>query len=59
MTDFKRLLLEKNISNENAASLFGVTVRTISRWKLGDQKAPKAIIILLNNIDVCKIDKVA
>ena len=57
MTRFKQLLEDKKVSNEDAAIMFDKTVRTISRWKSGEVKAPKLVILALENIEMYKVAK--
>ena len=41
MTAFKQLLIDKKLTDEQAADIFGISERTIRRWKTGKTAAPK------------------
>ena len=47
MTEFKRLQESIKLKNEDAATLFKVSERTISRWRTGKVSAPELALIAL------------
>lgn len=50
MTEFKKLMIEKGLSNKDAIELFAKTERTISRWRSGEVDTPKACLIVLRQL---------
>lgn len=47
MTEFKRLQKSIKLTNEEAAKLFKVSERTISRWRTDKIPAPESCLIAL------------
>ena len=44
MTEFKKLMIEKGLSNKAAMKLFYKTERTITRWRNGDVETPELVM---------------
>lgn len=54
MNEFSQKLKKLDLTNEQVASMFGVSSRTIRRWKRGDTKAPSYALIMLENVRLFK-----
>ena len=52
MTEFKLLMVENDISNEEAMLVFEMSERTLRRYKSGRVKAKKYMLIMLENIEL-------
>lgn len=47
MTEFNILMKKNGLDNKQAARMFGVSIRTITRWKSGTSPTPTAVILVL------------
>jgi hypothetical protein len=59
MTEFKLLMIENEISTEEAMRVFEMSERTLRRYKSGRVKAKKYMLIILENIELFTESKVA
>lgn len=48
--EFWRLQKAADLSNKECASLLGVTVRSIEKWRVSKPEAPKAAILVLKSV---------
>ena len=48
--EFYRLQAEAGLSNRQASELFEVRIRQIVRWRVEEPKAPRAVILVLENM---------
>ena len=47
MTEFKKLQQKAKLENKDVSNLFGVSQRTVTRWRNDETKAPKHILQIL------------
>lgn len=57
MTEFKQLQETARMTNQEVADYFEVDIRTVSRWRSGENKPSAAVMRTMSNLSTAQVNK--